>query len=541
MESDALTEIEFGNCILQKFDFGAYGSRGLAVENATAAVVCGHPYIDQLRGAQRIDHLRFLATCVHEGRLKDFCQSRGSFSFACVEANSCRLTLAADCLGIRPLYYSDDGERVIFSSTLAPFRQLGRRITGGRCERGSVEMAVFGYSLGDRTEWERVRCVPSGSALVFTREPTVCVKYWSMSAAPQIRDSSEQETLKKVFDAFTDAVLLRCVGESVVLAMLSGGMDSRAVVAMLRTQGIEVNSLNFAPAGSQDLVYGRGAAEALGCNHAEVAMEGGVLDGIRSALRPWQKRQKDGERTVEHPYLVWTGDGGSVTLGHVYLTDDAVQLAEAGKCETAIELLLSEQSWVVPRRVLRKERVQDVSAYLKKGLLEELSELKSSDPGRRLHLLLMATNQRRHMYPHFELIYEHRCELQMPFFDKNLVETIISRPVGPFLRHRFYNKWFGLFQSAATSVPWQSYPGHEVCPVVSREDLTYQWTQGSMSATHRKEQREYVLRAARALLARKFGATAVSPGRVAIALAATALGVRDLTYALRFSSVLAEG
>jgi asparagine synthase (glutamine-hydrolysing) len=540
-DAKSLTETRLRNCVLLKFDFGAYGSPGLASADGAVSAICGHPYVAHLRGAPRSSHLRFLAAAAHESRFTDFAQARGSFSFACAEEGRSLLTLAVDCLGTRPLYCADDGVVVVFSSTLAPFRRLAGNVTGGRDERAAVETAVFGFPLADRTEWRQVRCVPPGSALVFGDGATKHIQYWSMSTVRQAAAASQAEALEAVFDTFRDAVALRAAGGSSVMAHLSGGMDSRAVVAMLRSLDIEVNSLNLGAPESQDLIYGRKIAAALGCSHTEVPTEAdSVQVGVRSAQLKWLAKLEREKRGVERPHLVWSGDGGSVTLGHVYLTEEMVGAAESSHDERAIEVMLAERSWTVPKRVLRRERIDEIVTYPKAGLLEALSEQSSSDPGRRLHMMLMATDQRRHLHPHYEHIYEHRCELQVPFFDKNFVEAVIGRPVRPFLYHRFYNEWFERFPKVVMSVPWQAYPGHEACPVAATEDLTYQWTKRSQMPMHRRERRQYLARTGRALLGGAFSRTSVSARRVAVAWAATALGIRDLTYALRFSSILAN-
>jgi asparagine synthase (glutamine-hydrolysing) len=542
-DSQGLTEIRIRHCLLLKFDFGAYGSTGLVSDNGVVSAVCGHPYVAHLREGARISHLRYLAAAARGRRLSDFARSRGSFSFVYADEAEPRLMLAADCLGVRPLYYADDGNVVVISSTLVPFRGLPQSIVGRRDERATVETAVFGFPLADRTQWQAVRCVAPGCALTFASGTAERTQYWSMSRVPRAPAESQKQALEAILESFRDAVALRVAGESSVLAHLSGGMDSRSVVAILRSMGIEVNTLNIAAPDSQDLLYGRMIAEALGCNHTEVpAATDRVFDSVRLAQVDWHAKLEREGHWVERPNLVWSGDGGSVTLGHVYLTDGIVEAAESEDWDRAIDVLLAERWWTVPKRVLRKQRINEIVGYPRDGLIESLSEHSSSDSGRRLHMMLMATDQRRHLHPYFEHIYEHRCELQLPFFDRRLVEAVIGRPARPFLYHRFYNRWFELLPEAVMSVPWQVYLGHEPCPVASadRAELQHQWSQRSLSLMRRPERRRYLAKTAFSLLTGGFARTAVSAPRLSVAWAATALRVCDLTYALKFSSMLAN-
>jgi asparagine synthase (glutamine-hydrolysing) len=535
-------EIRVSGCGIHKWDVGAFDGRAMESEGiAVASALAGHPLIETLPGADRRHHLAFLMESARVGRFTDFSRARGAFSFVYADSRVPRLILATDALGIRPLYYADDGEKVVFSSTFSLFRHLDRKLTGGGDERAGVELAVFGFPLGDRTALRNVKCAPGGVVLEFDSTGVKRTDYWRTAALGLIQDATEADAHQAIWDAFNDAVSLRLSGQSVVMATLSGGMDSRAIVAALRQRGVGVNTLNFAPQRSQDLVYGRRIAAALGCNHTEVPIEtGSVLDRTKLCVRTWQEHTNVARHPADRPNLVWSGDGGSVTLGHVYLSDGIVAAAAPGAYDRAIDLLLAENGWIVPRGILRKERVEEIAAYPKVGLVETLNAVFSGDPGRRLHMMLMATDQRRHMHPHFESIYEHECEVHLPFFDRRFIEQVLSRPAGPFLHHRFYNKWFRLFQPEVMAVPWQSYPGHEPCPVADLDNLRYQWTE-EISREFRAKERSRYLRAVRNRLATMgFAGTAVSASRAALAWAATASRLRDLTHALRFSAIVSD-
>lgn len=542
-----LTEVVKPNCLLVKCDYAVYDGAGIDSDGSgSVSAICGHPYVGRLAEQPRPRHLEYLAAAAREERFAEFSETCGSFTFVRSEFRASeqkgRLVLAADCLGVRPLYYADCGDMIVFSSTLAAIRGLGDQVTGPIDERGSVELGVLGFCLGDRTNWSNVKCVPPGTAVVLGDGENKEVRYWSMSGVPPAEDLSEKESLQDVFDRFGEAVSLRVGKCASAMATLSGGLDSRVVVASLRSRGVQVDSVNFAPAGSQDLVYGREIAAAMGCRHTEIPMDSGaVIDRTTAAMRALQARAQDPERSTDQPNLIWSGDGGSVLLGHVYLTEEMVQAAEDGKFETAVDHLIEDQSWYVPRRILRRAKASTVAGYPRLGLLESLSDAHSGDPGRRLHVMLMATDQRRHMHSHFERIYEHRCEVQLPFFDRKVVEAVIGRPVRPFLKHRFYNRWLALFPRAVSSVPWQAYPGHEACPIGERSGvLTYQWTAEFSSASRRNDRRKYLSSTWSALRAGRYGGTVVSPVRLSLALLATALGVRDLTYALRFTEAMAK-
>jgi hypothetical protein len=76
---------------------------------------------------------------------------------------------------------------------------------------------------------------------------------------------------------------------------------------------------------SADRILSVEAAKALGCRlHAELDFEGhGVQESTARAYR--RLTEVSASAHPERPRMVWSGDGGSVTLGHVYLTDALVR------------------------------------------------------------------------------------------------------------------------------------------------------------------------------------------------------------------------
>lgn len=323
------------------------------------------------------------------------------------------------------------------------------------------------------------------------------------------------------------------------MAFLTGGLDSRAVVAALRNHGMEVNSLNFAPGRSMDLVLGAQAASALGTDHFEFPLSAAPVSGkIAAATFRWRENLTARGHHADRPNLVWSGDGGSVALGHVYLSETLLDAAEATGAEATLPQLVATNMWGVPKVVLRARQADSVLDYPRLGLAEELLNLVHPDVGRRLHLLLLVTTQRGLLHAHYEQIYVHACELQLPFFDRAFLQSIVRLPARPFLAHRFYSKWLELFPPEVTAVPWQAYPGHESCPVPIPEGLSYQWDAQPREKAL-EERRRLCGLVARSLAGDRLNKRLLNRAKVALACCATFSGIRDYGYALSFARDLA--
>jgi hypothetical protein len=267
-------------------------------------------------------------------------------------------------------------------------------------------------------------------------------------------------------------------GDRTTISFLSGGLDSRAIVAMLRNEGRRVCAVNFAPPESQDRLFAADAARALGADYHQIDVPlSAAGDFYRSEqLKEWIRSPAMVAAAPERPQCVWSGDGGSVGMGNVYMDDEAVGALERGDLAGGVRAFLrfNRLPGAANSALAREFRERSRNWHVE-GVTEEIAALERKLDGRSLHLFLLLNDQRRHMARHFEAIDVNRLELLMPFFDGDFLEAIVRSPATPFMRHVLYHRWLESLSPAAVSVPWQTYPGHEPCPLPFDEGLRYQW------------------------------------------------------------------
>jgi hypothetical protein len=291
-------------------------------------------------------------------------------------------------------------------------------------------------------------------------------------------NGDEKALIDQLSDTFDRAIKRRLRGDKSAIAFLSGGLDSRRIVATLRENGVDVLTVNFAPPATQDRAFGAMAAAALGTKHQELDVPASAAkDAYRQKhLKQWLEALSVSSSLPERSQFIWSGDGGSVAVGHVYLDENAVACFESGDTEAGIRAFLryNRISGAANRAMSRPLREQLRDWHLD-SMREEIAALDGKCDGRTLHLFLMLNDQRRHMANHFENIDLHRFEFHLPFFDGDFLAVILRAPVWPFLRHSLYHKWLQTTNPTAVSVPWQTYPNHEACPLPIDDLLQYQW------------------------------------------------------------------
>lgn len=524
-------EHETAGLYVVSVDVGAFGAPGVHVDGeGRITIVAGAPhFVDSPSGTRRDAEVRRLGEDLAARRDERLRAATGSYCVVHADPASRRLVLATDRLGVRPVYFAQTADALYFATALRILEALpGVRKTMD--VRAVTEAHGLGVANGDRTPYEEIRVLRTGELLEVTDGAPRRTRYWRWDAVPR-DDRGEDALLDEAHARFLSAVDRRLTGDGAAAAYLSGGLDSRCIVAALRARGATVHTFNFSFRGTQDQRFGSAFAEAIGAVHHEHTKLDTAALGLTRRMAATLEADAAVLREVPRPRLVWSGDGGSVGVGHVLVTGPVVEAMRRGDREGAVAAHLAAIRGSVVTRLLRPEVARRVARVLEDGILEELADIDSGDPGRDFHLFLMLNDQRRHLAGHFEQIDEHRLELQLPFYDAAFLETIIGAPLDACLFHRFYTKWLSRFQPAVTAVPWQAYPNHVPCPLPLPPDVSYQWKLTEQRKDIRTSRRRDAVRKAQQVLsARPFPGELLDRGFLLRSMLLHRFGIRDYGY-----------
>src|SRR5262245_52971677 len=168
---------------------------------------------------------------------------RGMFAFGIWDNREQQLLLARDPYGIKPLYYADDGSTLRFAS------QVKALMAGGGVSRdpdpaGWVGFYLFGSVPEPFTTYREVRALPAGSFMrIDYRGSHAPVQYYSIARAySQAQErppatAAKEEVKSIVREALLDSVRHHLVADVPVGAFLSAGVDSGALVGLMRAAG----------------------------------------------------------------------------------------------------------------------------------------------------------------------------------------------------------------------------------------------------------------------------------------------------------------
>jgi asparagine synthase (glutamine-hydrolysing) len=270
----------------------------------------------------------------------------GMFALGVWDGRDRSLFLARDRIGEKPLYYYWDGRRFLFASEIKAI--LADPIVPRRVDvRGLANYLAFSHAVAPDTMFQRVKKLLPGHYLVL-REGAAgphVQPYWDVGAEPQLPAGarlSEEGYARRVLDLLDDSVRRRLVADVPVGAFLSGGVDSSAVVALMKRHAggpVKTFSLGFRIGGAyNELSDARRVARHLGTEHYELEAEHVDLVKVLQTL-VYHYDEPFGDAAGfpvyllsrfarEHVKVVLCGDGGDELFGGYrrYAADRAAAL-----------------------------------------------------------------------------------------------------------------------------------------------------------------------------------------------------------------------
>jgi asparagine synthase (glutamine-hydrolysing) len=251
-------------------------------------------------------------------------QLRGMFAFAIWDERKAQLLLARDRMGIKPLYYAERGNELLFASELKPILQLAsvaRAIDWGSAHH----LFTFLSTPSASSIVEGVaKLEPARTAVASRARRRLRVEqYWDVRFRPNEK-ASEHELVEELRALLRESVALHQISDVPVGAFLSGGIDSSAVVALMSGADLKTFSIGFAESGFDELTHARHVAAAFDTNHHDLVLKPDVVQIVEDLT--WYFDEPFGDTSAiptfmvsklaaEHVKVVLSGDGGDELFG----------------------------------------------------------------------------------------------------------------------------------------------------------------------------------------------------------------------------------
>lgn len=202
----------------------------------------------------------------------------GMFAIAVLDRSNNELFLVRDRMGIKPLYYFKRNGILAFASELKSLR------VHPECPSSIDKLALekylgLGYVPAPLTILEGVLKLEAGTMLHFRLNgDSTIMRYWDMGKVVNDGLTSKyagtfDDAVESLNELLTDSVRLRMLSDVPIGALLSGGIDSSAVVSVMQAisdRPVHTYSIGFNDESFNEAHYAAAVAERIGTEHIEM-------------------------------------------------------------------------------------------------------------------------------------------------------------------------------------------------------------------------------------------------------------------------------
>lgn len=253
----------------------------------------------------------------------------GMFAIALWDRWDRSLSLVRDRMGIKPLYYGWAGRQFVFGSELKALRKAPN--FSGEIDRDALTLFFrHNYIPAPWTAYRNARKLEPGNILTLRNsdvEPDIqpfwsALDVWNHGAANPF-DGNMTEAELELESLLEEAVRIRMISDVPLGALLSGGIDSSTIVALMQkntSQPVKTFSIGFHEAEYNEAQHAKAVAEHLGTDHTELYITPkDMLNVIPAIPKHWDEPFSDSSQiptylvsklTRDHVTVALSGDGG---------------------------------------------------------------------------------------------------------------------------------------------------------------------------------------------------------------------------------------
>ncbi len=246
---------------------------------------------------------------------------RGMFAFAIYDERRRKLLLARDRLGEKPIHYAVLDGQLLFGSEIKALLAVAPELKEINYE-GLLQFFYFGYIPDPCTAFLRIHKLPPGHLLEFTNSQVNVRQYWDLPAYGTHEPGSEEECLEELEHHLAEAVRMQLMSDVPLGALLSGGVDSSTIVALMARRSskpVKTFSIGFPKGDFNEAQHARAVAKRFGTDHHELIVEPNFAETLETLTHVLDEPFADSSilptyyvsrLARQHVTVALSGDGG---------------------------------------------------------------------------------------------------------------------------------------------------------------------------------------------------------------------------------------
>jgi len=202
----------------------------------------------------------------------------GMFAFAIQDKVNNLTYIVRDRLGIKPLYYTSQDDKFIFSSEIKSILELDKK------EREINNNAVssyfsFRYPILNDTFFNDISSLAPAHYIKISNNEMKTIEYWNVAEKfkEQKNDKGEEYYIKELRNILESSIKYRMISDVPFGAFLSGGVDSSVITAIMAknsSEPIKTFTIGFEEEGFNEFEYAKIVADKHKTKHREIVLSG---------------------------------------------------------------------------------------------------------------------------------------------------------------------------------------------------------------------------------------------------------------------------
>ena len=251
---------------------------------------------------------------------------RGMFAIALYDERQRRLILARDRLGKKPLFYAVHQDRLLFASEIRAILAVAPELA--RVDHKTLmHFFHFGYIPDPHSVYGTIQKLPPGHILVYEEGKVRVSQYWDVPQFSEDESKSESEWLEELEHELAEAVRMRLISDVPLGALLSGGVDSSTMVALMaraNSAPVKTFSVAFDKQDFDERHHARMVAQRFGTEHYELTMQPDFWRTLNKLTELLEEPFGDAsllptyyicQLVRQHVKVALSGDGGDELFG----------------------------------------------------------------------------------------------------------------------------------------------------------------------------------------------------------------------------------
>jgi asparagine synthase (glutamine-hydrolysing) len=246
---------------------------------------------------------------------------RGMFGLALYDERRQSLLLARDRLGKKPLHYALHRGRLLFGSEIKTILSVAPELASVDSE-GLLQYFYFGYIPDPYTAFKAIHKLPPGHLLEYVDGKISVREFWDIPEYGTHAPMSEEECLRALEQRLEEAVRIRLISDVPLGALLSGGVDSSIIVALMARVSsgpVKTFSIGFQAEAFNEAEPARLVAEKFGTDHHELILDPNLEETLTFLTSMLEEPFGDSSMLPtyyvsrmarEHVTVALSGDGG---------------------------------------------------------------------------------------------------------------------------------------------------------------------------------------------------------------------------------------